>query len=49
LQRGAKRKEPDEAATGSEAVADAFENAKALLGEGSSVVVTDIAGAGLNL
>ena len=33
-------------ATVSEAVAEAFENAKALQGEGSSVVVTDIAGAG---
>jgi hypothetical protein len=33
-------------ATVSEAVADAFENAKALQAEGSSVVVTDIAGAG---
>jgi hypothetical protein len=32
-------------ATVSEAVADAFENAKALQAEGSSVVVTDIAGA----
>jgi len=31
-------------ATVSEAVADAFENAKALQAEGSSVVVTDIAG-----
>ena len=33
-------------ATVSEAVADAFENAKALQAEGSSVVVTDIAGTG---
>ena len=33
-------------ATVSEAVADAFENAKALQTKGSSVVVTDIAGAG---
>jgi site-specific DNA recombinase len=33
-------------ATVSEAVADAFENAKALLAEGSSVVIDDIAGAG---
>ena len=33
-------------ATVSEAVADAFENAKALQAEGSSVVVTDIAGVG---
>ena len=33
-------------ATVSEAVADAFQNAKALLAEGSSVVVTDIAGVG---
>ena len=33
-------------ATVSEAVADAFENAKALQMEGSSVVVTDIAGVG---
>ena len=33
-------------ATVSEAVADAFENADALLAEGSSVVVRDIAGAG---
>ena len=33
-------------ATVSEAVADAFENAKALQGEGSGVVVTDIAGVG---
>jgi len=32
-------------ATVSEAVADAFENAKALRKEGLSVVVTDIAGA----
>jgi hypothetical protein len=32
-------------ATVSEAVADAFENAKALQGEGSAVSVTDIAGA----
>jgi hypothetical protein len=32
-------------ATVSEAVADAFENAKALQTEGSSVVVRDIAGA----
>ena len=32
-------------ATVSEAVADAFENAKALQAEGSSVVVRDIAGA----
>ncbi len=32
-------------ATVSEAVADAFENANALQAEGSSVVVTDIAGA----
>ena len=32
-------------ATVSEAVADAFENAKALLAEGSDVVVRDIAGA----
>ena len=32
-------------ATVSEAVADAFENAKALQAEGFSVVVTDIAGA----
>jgi hypothetical protein len=31
-------------ATVSEAVADAFENAKALQAEGSGVVVTDIAG-----
>jgi hypothetical protein len=30
----------------SEAVAEAFENAKTLLSEGSQVVVTDIAGAG---
>jgi hypothetical protein len=35
-------------ATVSEAVADAFENAKALQAEGSSVVVTDIAGAGFD-
>ena len=33
-------------ATVSEAVADAFENAEALLAEGSSVVVRDIAGVG---
>ncbi len=33
-------------ATVSEAVAETFENAKALLAEGSSVVVTNIAGAG---
>ena len=33
-------------ATVSEAVAEAFENAEALLAEGSSVVVTNIAGAG---
>ncbi len=33
-------------ATVSAAVADAFENAKALQAEGSSVVVRDIAGAG---
>ncbi|MDQ3759990.1 MAG: hypothetical protein M3331_08630 [Actinomycetota bacterium] len=33
-------------ATVSEAVADAFENAKALQAEGSSVVVSDVAGAG---
>ena len=33
-------------ATVSEAVADAFENAKALQKEGSAVVVRDIAGAG---
>ena len=33
-------------ATVSEAVAEAFENAKALQAEGSSVVPTDIAGAG---
>jgi hypothetical protein len=33
------------AATVSETVADAFENAKALQAEDSSVVVTDIAGA----
>jgi hypothetical protein len=33
-------------ATVSEAVADAFQNAKALQKEGLSVVVTDIAGAG---
>jgi hypothetical protein len=32
-------------ATVSEAVADAFENAEALLAEGSDVVVRDIAGA----
>jgi hypothetical protein len=32
-------------ATVSEAVAEGFENAKALLAEGSSVVVTEIAGA----
>ena len=32
-------------ATASAAVADAFENAKALQAEGSQVVVTDIAGA----
>jgi hypothetical protein len=32
-------------ATVSEAVAEAFENAKALLAEGSSLVVTNIAGA----
>ena len=34
-------------ATVSESVASAFENAKALLPEGSAVVVRDIAGAGL--
>ena len=34
-------------ATVSEAVADAFENAKALHVEGSGVVVTDIAGGGI--
>ena len=33
-------------ATVSEAVAEAFQNAEALLAEGSSVVVTNIAGAG---
>ena len=33
-------------ATVSESVASAFENAKALLAEGSAVVVRDIAGAG---
>ena len=33
-------------ATVSEAVADAFENAKALQAEGLDVVVTDIAGVG---
>jgi hypothetical protein len=33
-------------ATVSEAVAEAFEDAKALLAEGSSVVTTDIAGVG---
>jgi hypothetical protein len=33
-------------ATISEAVAEALENARALLAEGSSVVVTNIAGAG---
>ena len=33
-------------ATVSEAIANAFENAKTLLVQGSSVVVTDIAGAG---
>ena len=32
-------------ATVSEAIADAFENAKTLLAEGSSMVVTNIAGA----